>query len=143
MSTYRHCLSLPLRKVSYFFFLVECDLAHDKASQRKKGFFKNLPCALWQRPGATGRLRCGCSLLSLFVNHMHHWQWESMCPLRGTHVYTRTELYLSRFSSSLLEQLSQNSTTENGGQIKKGGGYYFILLIYFCAEEPDCKYQWL
>ena len=58
-----------------------------------------------------------------------------MCPLRGTHVYTQAKMYLSLFSPLPLEQLSQNSTTENGEQCKKmGDDYYFILLPYFCAK---------
>lgn len=84
-------------------------------------------CAL--RPSAPQGLRCGCSPLSLFVNHMYHWHWKSMCPLRGTHVYTQAKMYLSLFSPLPLEQLSQNSTTKKmENNIKK---WEMITILFF------------
>lgn len=86
----------------------------NKASQEKNNSLKIYLGHFAQRPGATQCLRRGWSPLSFFVNHMHHWQWEFLCPLRVTHVYTQAEMYLSLFSPLSLEQLSQSSTPENG-----------------------------
>lgn len=58
----------------------------------KNGVLKICLMHCAQQPGASWDLRC--CLLSLFVNHMHHWQYESMCALGGTHVYNQAELYL-------------------------------------------------
>lgn len=96
----------------------------------KNGFFKICLVHRAQRPGAAWCVRGG--LLSLFVNHMHRWQWESMCPLRRTHVNYQAELYLSLFSSWPLEQLSQNSTTENGEHIQNERW----LLVFYSSEHP-------
>lgn len=96
-STVCRRLTPPSTKGALFSSLCNMWLCKQQ-SKWKKWDFKNLPsarCTQW--PGATWCLRW--SPISLFVNHMHHWPWEAMCPLRGTHVHTQAELDLSRFSS--------------------------------------------
>lgn len=123
-------LLIPPTKGVLFSFLYKNVTMQATKQVGKNGFLKICLVRCAQRPGATWCVRGG--LLSLFVNRMHRWQWESMCPLRRTHVYNQAELYLSLFSSWPLEQLSQNSTPENGEHIQNGRW----LLVFYSSEHP-------